>query len=154
MSKVALYNDVFLGVFDFFMKDGDSEKYKAIAEKLKAAKLNAGRLDYVYETLYRLAKVLEYKTLLGVKTRKLYQSGDKKALKKLAKSEYTKTIKLLESFYEAFKAQWYKESKGFGFEVQTIRIGGLMTRLADCKQMLLDYSAGKVASIPELESGP
>lgn len=154
IGKIALYNDAFLGLFDYFMKEDDSEKYKAIAEKLKAAKATAGRLEYIFETLYRLAKVLEYKAPLGVKTRKLYQLGDKKALKKLAKSEYSKTVCRLESFYEAFKEQWYRESKGFGFEVQAARIGGLIKRVSDCKELLLDYVAGKVDSIPELECEP
>ena len=154
ISKVALYNDVFLGLFDMFMKEEYGEKYKAIAEKLKVAKSTAGRLEYIFETLYRLARALEFKAALGLKTRKLYQLGDKKALRKLAKSEYTEAARRLEAFYKAFKEQWYRESKGFGFEVQTSRIGGLIKRISDCKEQLLAYAAGKIESIPELECTP
>ena len=151
ISKVALYNDPFLGLFDWFMKEDDGEKYKKAAENLNAAKKTAGKLSYIFETLEKLAEALEYKGALGLKTRKLYQNNDKTALLNLANVDYAIAAERLEAFYKAFKNQWYIDNKGFGFEVQTTRIGGLIRRLEDCRELLIDYVNGKVNAIPELE---
>lgn len=152
ISKVALYNDVFLGLFDGYMDEGDKERFSAAAAKIGEAKQSAGELSYIFETLEALAKALEYKAPLGVKTRKLYQTGDKKGLKKLANSDYVIAIRRIKEFYEAFKKQWYAENKGYGFEIQSVRIGGLIKRLEDCRKILLDYAKGRVERIEELEA--
>ena len=152
LSKVALYNDVFLGIFDGYMEEGDGEKYGAVAEKIYRAKKSAGRFEYVFDTIYNLARVLKYKAELGVKTRKFYQADNKKALKKLASKDYTKAICCLEEFYKSFEKQWYIDNKSFGFEVQTMRLGGLLRRLNDCKNIVLSYADGSIKEISELES--
>ena len=152
LSKVALYNDVLLGIFDTFMQKEDSIKYAEVAKRLENAKKKAGRYEYIFETLYRLARALEYKGALGIITRELYRSGDKKALLNLAKKDYKKAISRLEEFYEAFKIQWHKDNKSFGFEVQAIRIGGLITRLCDVREKLIAYAKGKVERIEELDA--
>ncbi len=151
-SKVALYNDVFLGLFDTFMNEEDTEKYKAISKNLKAAKQNAGRFEYIFDTLYRLSRVLEYKVALGLKTRKFYQAGNKKALKKLANKDYVEVLARLDEFYKAFEKQWHIDNKSFGFEVQTMRLGGLIRRIYDARLTILDYVKGKIQNISELDS--
>ena len=151
LCKVALYNDVFLGVYDTFMDKNDGEKFANVASMLQKAKEGAGEYSYIFETLYHLARVLEYKGALGLKTRYCYKNGDKAALKSLAKIDYKKAIVRLEEFYKAFKAQWCIDNKSFGFEVQALRIGGLIRRLKDCRATILDYVKGKVEKIEELE---
>ena len=152
ISKVALYNDVFLGLFDGYMDEGDAQRYKEAAESIAEAKKSAGELSYMFETVYALARALEYKAALGLKTRRLYKSGDKKGLKNLANRDYVVAVKRLSAFYEAFKKQWHTDNKGYGFEIQAIRIGGLITRLKDCREMLLAYAKGRVSKIEELEA--
>ncbi len=152
ISKVALYNDVFLGLFDGYMDEGDGERYNAVAEKIAAAKAEAGTLSYIFETLEALARALVYKSALGLKTRKYYKEGNKEELKKLANGDYKNAIKSIDVFYKALKKQWYIENKGYGFEIQAIRIGGLVRRLEDCRETLLDYANGKVSRIYELEA--
>ena len=150
-SKVALYNDVFLGLFDHHMQEDDGAKYAKVAKTLLNAKKSAGRFDYIFDTLYHLARVLEFKAALGLKTRKFYKADDKNALRKLAKKDYTNAILRLEEFYKIFEKQWHIDNKSFGFEVQTLRLGGLIKRLSDCKEKLLAYVNGDVKSIDELE---
>ena len=133
------------------MKEDDGEKYKSIAQTIKAAGATAGKLAYIFDTLEALAGALEYKAAIGLKTRRLYQANDKVALENLAKTDYVMAIERLEVFYKAFKKQWYIDNKGFGFEVQAARIGGLIRRLEDCKELLIEYANGNVKSIPELE---
>ena len=152
VSKVALYNDPFLGIYDGSMKEGDGEFYKGVAEKINKAKSAAGRFKYLFDNLEALARVLQVKAELGLKTRKLYKAGDLKGLKKLAKTDYAFAIKSVKEFYETFEYQWKKENKTFGFEVQTLRLGGLIQRLIDCKKTLIDYANKKIDSIGELEA--
>ncbi len=52
---------------------------------------------------------------------------------------------------DRFRAQWYKENKPHGFNVQDIRLGGLIMRMTDCRDRLNDFLSGAVGCIPELE---
>ena len=151
MSKVALYNDPFIGTFDPVIDESKAEKFKEITRKIHSAKLRAGKYAYLFDTLEKLSSVLEIKYALGVKTRRLYKAGDKKALEKLVKEDYLPLIKRLEKFYAAFAYQWEKENKPFGFEIQDIRLGGLIQRVKHCAKSLTDYSSGKLDKIAELE---
>ena len=45
-----------------------------------------------------------------------------------------------------------KEHGVENIEVQDIRLGGLVRRLANCKQMLIDYLEGNIEKIEELEN--
>ena len=60
-------------------------------------------------------------------------------------------IKLTNEFYKAFKTQWFIENKPHGFDIQDIRLGGLIGRMQSCLDRLCDYRDGKINSIPELE---
>ena len=50
-----------------------------------------------------------------------------------------------------FRRQWLKEFKPYGFEVHTIRLGGLRARIIECKRRIEEYLSGEKTSIPELE---
>ena len=54
-------------------------------------------------------------------------------------------------FYEAFHDLWYKENKPNGFEVQDMRLGGLLQRWKNCRRRLQNYVDGKELALPELE---
>ena len=82
--------------------------------------------------------------------RDAYKAGDKETLKILA--EKLSALKnLVKDFYDAFKKQWFLENKAQGFEVQDIRLGGLMTRLDHCAERLFAFAAGNLQAIEELE---
>ena len=59
--------------------------------------------------------------------------------------------KKLEAFYRAYKKQWFTENKPHGFDVQEIRIGGLMVRVRSCAERLQEFYDGKIEGIEELE---
>ena len=46
---------------------------------------------------------------------------------------------------------WFKENKGYGWEIQDMRFGGLRRRIESCQRRLLEYVEGKIERIPELE---
>ena len=97
-----------------------------------------------------LCRVLSLKYQLGAKTRKAYQEKDYVELRKLAE-EYGKTIKYVKKFLLSFETLWEIENKPNGFEVQHIRIGGLIQRLTYCKNKILRYLNAEIDGISELE---
>lgn len=150
-SKIALYNDAFLGTYENRAVDGGAEKYKKFAKRLKIAEKKAGEFSYIFKKTAALCKVLSIKYDLSLRTEKIYKSGDKTALKELVK-DYKKMLGYLKDFYTAFRNEWDKECKPFGFEVQDIRIGGLIKRTEHQIEKLTNYLDGRFEKIDELEA--
>ena len=149
-AKYALYNDPFKGIMDTQMACDKGARFKEIAEELKKYAQNKN-WGYIFKSISALSSVCEIKFYLGVRTHELYKNGDKDGLKALADNEYKEVLKRLKIFYNAFENYWMTEKKPHGFDVQDIRLGGLIQRVAHCRKMLLDYVADKLESIPELE---
>ena len=149
-EKYSLYNDCFVGLFDYSL-DGADEYYKKLAKTLNSASKKVGEYAYILKTGKALADVLSLKAELGIKTRKAYLEKDSEALKNIANVVYHKLIKNLDKFIELFEYQWNKENKPFGLEIQQHRLGGLKQRLISCRKVLNDYLNGKITNIAELE---
>lgn len=60
-------------------------------------------------------------------------------------------IKGAKKFHIKFKKQWNENKKPFGWEIHEARLGGLESRIKDCRDKLKKYCDGKIKSIPELE---
>lgn len=149
--KNLFYNDVFLRIFDCCVPEGTFKTYSENQKILRANGEKAGEYKYLFDCMSALCGVLAIKCELGIKTQQLYKKQDKEGLKRLAENEYFELINRIEEFYEKFRAVWYKENKTYGFEVQDIRIGGLICRIKNCRKMLLDYCSGLIDIIEELE---
>ena len=78
-------------------------------------------------------------------------NADKAELERLAKNEYTKLPKLIDTFGRAFEKQWFMDNKSNGFDVQDHRIGALIRRTDACRRRILDYVSGKIDRIEELD---
>ena len=101
-----------------------------------------------------LCDILADKYELGVKTRAAYKANDKAELARLANEEYARVESNLRAFIKAFEKQWMKENKPQGFDVQDIRLGGMIIRTEHCIKRLKDYLSGKIDRIEELEDTP
>lgn len=148
-NKYLLFNDILLGTLDTTVSEGLGELYAAHARRLANACRRAGKWRYLFETQYRLGKVLEIKSDLGIKLRRAYSAKDKKELAAL----YKRLIALrrrIDAFYRALSAQWHFENRANGFDVQDIRIGALKQRLAAAIGKLKAYLDGTAKEIPEL----
>ncbi len=153
-SKYQLYNDCLLGMYDEGgVYEGDGKNYAEISAKLKKARENAGEYGYVFDTIAALCDVLEIKAEIGVRTRKAYKADDKEELKNIV-ADYSEMIDRTEEFYNAFRKQWYKENKPHGFDVQDMRLGGLIMRMKNCCNTIEEYLAGDISVIDELEEEP
>ncbi|MDY4895434.1 MAG: beta-N-acetylhexosaminidase [Candidatus Borkfalkiaceae bacterium] len=150
-SKFGLYQDSFLGQFDYHISLGDGEACEGFADQLARVAKSAGEFAYLFENAANLCRVLALKYDLGVRTRKAYSEKNGKALQDLADKVYPSVIERIEKFYQSFKKVWDTECKPFGFEVHDHRIGGLLHRLRACRETLLSFLGGKIERIEELE---
>ena len=149
-SKYELYNDCFMGQFDTAIQPSETKKYASYARKLKNAAKRCGEYGYLFETLSKLCAVLSYKADIGIRARAMYKDENHAGLNELI-TDYKKMIKLTEQLYFAFRTQWYHDNKPHGFEIQDIRLGGLIMRMKNCRDTLVAFRSGEITSIPELE---
>ena len=150
-SKYMLYSDYFNGYLDYTILAGGGEKYVEYAEKLHAVAKKSRRYGYVFDVAAKLCDVLAIKYELGLRTRNAYAAGDKAELKRLAENEYVQVAKRIDIYARAFEKQWMTDNKPHGFDVQDLRLGGLLRRTDACRRRLLDYVNGKIDRIEELE---
>lgn len=150
--KEMLYSDYFLGSFDCgVLGTGEERKaYAALAEKLETAAKNSKNYGYMFESYAALARVLSLKYDLGYLTREAYERGDKKALTALL-PDYETTLENFEIFASTYEKMWFKENKPHGFDVQEIRLGGIIQRTKSCTRRLRAYINGEIDKIEELE---
>lgn len=151
-SKVPLYSDPFLGIFDNIAVNGEEVRVRMLkhADELNALIPEMKEFGYLFDTMSKLCKVVAAKYDLGVRTREAYTSKDKAKLLKITE-DYTLAYEKVSDFYESFRYLWYKERKGNGFEIQSARIGGVKQRLLDCKERIISYINGEIDCIEELE---
>ena len=150
-SKYMLYSDTFNSFMDTATVKGSGDKYLKYASELHEIAKKSRKYGYLFDVQAKLCDVLAIKYELGMKTRAAYANGDKEELRHLAEVDYAKVIKLADSFANAFEKQWFIENKTCGFDVQDLRLGGLIRRLGACRKRLLDYVKGSVDRIEELE---
>ena len=148
--KCVLYNDLFNGVLDCRVDPAQVAHIQKTAEKWHALAKKYRKWHYLFDSAAKLADVLALKYDLGLRTRAAYRAGDKQALRALAENEYAEILRGIKAFYRAFERQWLLENGPTGFDVQDIRIGGLLQRIDSCRRRLLDYASGKLCEIPEL----
>lgn len=148
-DKYLLYNDPFTGMMDKTVDPGEGAQFGACADRLEAL-ASQPEWGYLFKSLGALCRLLEIKAELGVRTRAAYRAGDKGKLLLLT-ADYDETEKRLTAFYDAYQAQWMRENKPHGFDVQDLRLGGLLQRIRSCRARLETYCAGTLDRIDELE---
>jgi hypothetical protein len=150
VPKLVLFNDYFNGFNDIRLLPDKTEYIESVADEWHKYARKYRKWAYMFESAAALADALALKYDLGIRTRAAYLAGDKETLRQLAKKDYVKTYKAIEKFALAFEKQWNIENKPTGFDVQDIRLGGLLRRTDSCRRRLLDYTSGKINEIPEL----
>lgn len=149
-SKYMLYSDPFLGFLDSTLIPDAPATYAKYSKILANDATNSKKYGYIFDCLAKLCDVLSLKYDLGVRTRKAYTAKDIQALRALV-DDYATVMSRVEAFYKAFRNLWFRENKPHGFDVQDQRIGGLLFRLRSCRERLIDFTDGKIDSIPELD---
>ena len=149
--KYLLFDDLLIGAYSD-KSDGETDgAYRKNAEILKTLAQRGGEYAYLFDTMYKLCAALELKGDLARKIRLAYKQGDKAFLEKAVNDTIPQVKIRLQAFYEAFRFQWEKESKPFGFEVQDARLGGLLLRLEHVRKRLENYLVNG-GTVDELEA--
>lgn len=148
-SKYLLYNDFFMGTSDVRCSKDDNLYYKDLAEEIANIE-NRGDFVPFFESYKKLAEALAIKANLGIRTREAYLNKDLKELKILA-DEYLAFTQKLKEFHEAYETAWHWENKPHGFDIQDIRLGGLLQRTLSCHKRLNKFISGEINEIPELD---
>lgn len=149
-SKLLLYSDPFMGMFDCAVSALPHIPYTDYAAKLAQAKKRAEEYGYLFETAEKLCLLMEKKAYLGVRTREAYRKNDRAALERVWK-DYEETQTRLKDFCTAFEKQWHTVNKPQGYEVHCARLGGVKMRLEYCARRLERYLNGTCDKIEELE---
>ena len=147
-AKYGLYNDVFSGWLDPEIDERDDRYFRQAAKEIR--RIPAGQYAYLFDTAAALSDVLAVKYGVGIRLRRAYKAGDRAALKKIV-SALGGLERKLSALLLRYRAQWYRENKPGGFEMQEIRLGGLKERIKSCRLRLKAWLAGEIAKIDELE---
>jgi hypothetical protein len=150
VSKYVFYNDLFNGRVDSLIGESTSKEFKLLSRRL-ASLQNDENWGYVFKTLKTLCDVVALKADMGKRIRRAYNNGCKEEMK-LVIDDCRKLKRLMKKFYDAFRIQWFKENKGHGFDVQNIRIGGMISRVEHCIMRLEDYIDGRISHIEEIDT--
>lgn len=149
-EKMALYNDVLLGICDADLEGrGLAEKYAEDAAVLRTVPEN--RFGLLFETQLAYAELLAVKTDLSAKLKAAYRSDDRQGLADLVEELFPQVRALVTEFHDAFRVQWMTYNKPFGFEVQDVRLGGLAARLDTAAIRIAQYLSGELERLEELE---
>jgi hypothetical protein len=149
--KYLLYNDPLNGLFNKHVdRETAKDAFLNSAKKLSSLKDSKG-FGYIFASEAALCEYLANSFDLNMRLREAYKADDKEAMKNIAQNDIPKCHKLLDSFLKAFRNQWYTENKGFGFDIQDMRIGGIKERLLHTAELINDYLSGKADKIDELE---
>ena len=150
VEKMALYNDVLLGILDRDLADSDLPAYYAKAAA-DLAKVPENRYGWLFATQLAYARLLERKSDLSERIKQAYRQGDRQTLSALVEREFPAVRELMDAFHNAFRTQWHMTNKPFGFEVQDIRVGGLKARMDTAELRLRQYLEGELERLEELE---
>ena len=150
-SKYFLYNDLLQGTFDSVAQPLMIHEIQSVLPKISNISIEKSELSYYFKTVQSLIEILELKLNLGNEIYHAYKHNDLQAFDKIVNQILPELIKRFETFYDAFKRQWHLENRNQGFEVQTIRLGGLKQRVIDVREQLLAYQKGEITKIDELE---
>lgn len=148
-EKKMLYNDPLMGIHDGTVLPGGGKRYMD-----QAAALEEGRVHpvygYLFDTQQKLCQLMALKYGFGLRLRKAYQEKDHRALI-ACMLECETILEKMENFYTAFEKQWHIENKPHGFDIQDLRLGGVMRRMEHVKRKISRYLHGATDTIPELE---
>lgn len=148
-SKYILYNDMFMGMRDYMCAHADREYYGALVKKIQAVECK-GEFAHIFAAFEKLAAVLEIKCNLGLRTREAYLQRDMVQMQAII-SDYDLLLQRVHAFHKAHQERWFQDNKPHGFDMQDMRLGGLIQRITSCRDRLRQLFDGQIQQIPELD---
>lgn len=149
--KYLFFQDPLMGLFDYHVKADFPAFFAECKRNLEPLAKRDEKHSYLFDTISKLCNVLEIKCDLGVEIKRAYDNKNKLAVARIAIEIIPELLARIDCYYKAVKTQWYNESKPGGFDVQDLRIGGLIMRIKTAAETLTAYSNGEIDCIEELE---
>ena len=152
VHKYMLYGDPLIGTWDYHIPDDADEYFANAAKTLEACSERNPRFSYIFDVLASLSSVLATKASLGIKLKDAYDRGDKGELDRIANKTVPYLIEELKNFISLHRKRWRTDNKSFGFDVQDVRLGGLIARLEATTETVNEYLSGELLTIEELDA--
>ena len=149
-SKYLLYMDPLLSIYDSLIYPEYNEFYNNLSIKLHNLAKRNTEYSYLFELESKLCKALSYKSTLSLDIKDAYDNKNIDDMKKCL-TNVCNSIKYVKEFHDYYRACWKKENKVTGFEIQDVRLGGLLSRLNYIKDLLEEYVLKNGIVIEELE---
>lgn len=86
--------------------------------------------------------------------REKYLAGDRAWLENTVNMRIPQLIESYTKLKETHRTLWERDNKRFGWEVLSLRYGGVIERMLDAKKQLERYLNGEIGCIEELEAEP
>ncbi|WP_182200313.1 beta-N-acetylhexosaminidase [Paraliobacillus salinarum] len=150
-SKVTLYQDILLGLYDENIKGlGLGEHYRNLVPMIEKAKNNNPEWKRLFNFYQQLASVLGVKAELGLQLKAAYDRKDiEKVRSFLTQLDWVKTN--VDKLRTLHRDIWLEAYKPFGWEVIDIRYGGVITRIDSVKYRINQWLEGEIDHLEELE---
>ncbi len=155
MARGFLWDDPLLGLFMRRFESADepsleelSNDYFQLARRLYDSPRgwDAGSIDHVALA----AETIGLKIRLRKELVEAYGHGDRKRLAQIAETLLPELKEKVKALWSSHRDLWLSHNKAFGFEVLTIRYGGLLLRLEEIGSRIEEYVAGRISAIDEL----
>lgn len=128
VSKLILYQDVLLGLYDQTLAAFDlTAHYQQLTDEL-ASCVTSERTAALLAHYQLLAEILAVKTTIGQRLQAAYLQQDK-VLAGEIKHELEQLREQIERLRCSHRTLWFANNKAFGWEILDIRYGGILSRL-------------------------
>jgi hypothetical protein len=150
--KYILYENVLTGKFACHIPKGSGAHLEKQISWLRANAKKEGAYAYLFETLASLTDVLALKAEMSKRLVAAYKAEDRNAVRRIETEEIPLLEEKIKEYHVAFREQWMRENKSFGFDVIDIRLGGLLAQLETTRRILKEWITGERQRIEELEA--
>ena len=151
VHKYMLYGDPLLGTWDYHIPSDADEYFANAANVFEGCAQRNPKWAYIFNSLEKLSSVLSVKASFGIKLKTAYDNKDKTELDVIANETVPYLIEEIKDFITAHRRRWRVDNKNFGFDVQDVRLGGLIQRLEATAETVNAYLHGELDRIEELE---
>lgn len=151
-SKTLMWQDVFMGLFDWHIKDIDTEGfYQHMAKKMNFYATRNKEWNYIFDFLTKVCHVLSVKSSIGLKLKKAYDEMDICFLKNAAFELLPELQKSIKDLKNAHLDIWMEMNHPVGWELFDIKYGGVIMRIDTAIKRLTDYIERRINTLEELE---
>lgn len=151
-SKILLYQDSMLGMFDYHLQGVDTAGYYIkLSHKLKQAAKTSPKYEDLFLFYSALADVLSQKADLGIRIKEAYDANDLSTLSNICEEVIPTLLADLQDMHLLWETLWLKNAKPFGYELLDIRLGAIRTRLESHVRRIRAYLQKEVDFLEELE---